>query len=81
LNSAAFFSIHTFNQMILYALVGLYEWVGGYEILNHLPISGFFAFGIQSAVVGFTCFHHAKVYRLQTKRKEELMTALVWGSG
>lgn len=52
----AFFSRKTLKQLVLYFLVGIYEYVVGYELFKHIRLASWIAFGAQSMVVGFTAF-------------------------
>ena len=58
----AFFSKKTFWQMVSYGVVGVYEWIAGYLIFSALPLPRIIAFGIQSAIVGFTAFLMRKTW-------------------
>jgi ABC-type multidrug transport system permease subunit len=56
-SAKAFFSRRTLYQLIAYWLVGVFEWFVGFYLFKHLGFtSGFFAFGIQSVIVGFIAF-------------------------
>lgn len=62
-----FFSKTTLYQLVAYFLVGVFEWFVGFYIYHHLGrITGFFAFGVQSMVIGFIAFLLRKYWVFRT---------------
>lgn len=53
---SGFFSRKTLKQMLLYFMVGVYEWAAGWEIFKHIPVAQWIAYGSVSLGIGMTGF-------------------------
>lgn len=64
----SFFSRKTLKQLVLYFLVGVYEYAVGYELFRHIHLASWIAFGVQSIAVGFTAFLMRKFFVFQEEK-------------
>ena len=51
-----FFSMKTLRQLVLYFVVGVYEFGAGWLVFKHIRLPQLDAFGAQSMLIGFTAF-------------------------